>query len=416
MTATLANTIFPGDRLYTFNSLVEEIALMERHIRDGSWRECSCNSEKHLPLIAGLASEAYAFAETEKERAFMARLRDEARSLKERIQRGELFSEKAMDRVCAWARSMRHMIEARSWSRSMPKRSRREAEELLREIAAGAEAQFSAYTNLASLEADMADQVLTFLAEKYRVAKPELLIDDSCHDPTKAMHIGVRESDTKKPRPDLDKVIVCRGGANLRNLCHEFFHYLRHVKGQPQDETEVERKSMEEIVSRYSVSEKLLNHDAAKYTLEVNNMAVKGRDIGAIYGSQHVAKGLERGFVEVDTYMGAAGKPVAERPSTWLNMGLGIGLPIVAWAAKIKAPWDVVLISMGAHMSTKAWDYAEEALVPAAARPVVVRGIVPTWTAAETPGGAPEFYPPMYGQKAGTAPVITDHVRYSLVQ
>lgn len=113
-------TSYPSDREYTFNSLVEELGLLERHVRDGSWRLCSCNPEKHLPLIAGLASEGYIFAESASERRFMADLRDKARSLKARIKGLELGTQEDMDGVADWARTLRHGVEARSWSLENP--------------------------------------------------------------------------------------------------------------------------------------------------------------------------------------------------------------------------------------------------------------------------------------------------------
>lgn len=67
---------FPGDHDYTLTALVEELALVERHLRDGSSTTCSCLEEKHLPMIAGFASEGYGFAKDKVEREFMRCLRD----------------------------------------------------------------------------------------------------------------------------------------------------------------------------------------------------------------------------------------------------------------------------------------------------------------------------------------------------
>lgn len=87
-------------------------------------------------------------------------------------------------------------------------------------------------------------------------------------------------------------------------------------------------------------------------------------------------------------------------------------MPVAAVTIKkIKAPYDTVLIALGGHMTTKIWDYVEQMAVPAGA--VYVRG-ASGYIAAETPGGAPEFYPPLYGQATGTAPVLKNHVRYTL--
>ena len=70
---------FPGDRDYTLNAIVEELTLMERHLRDGSWHLCTCNPEKHLPLLAGLASEGFGFTTDSDEKEFMRQLRDRSR-------------------------------------------------------------------------------------------------------------------------------------------------------------------------------------------------------------------------------------------------------------------------------------------------------------------------------------------------
>jgi len=87
---------------------------------------------------------------------------------------------------------------------------------------------------------------------------------------------------------------------------------------------------------------------------------VNWKDVGIVYGGQHIAKGIERGFVEIDRATGREALAPHSRPSTWLNIGLGIGLPLLAVMARVKAPWDLVLVSMGGHMTTKVWDYAEE--------------------------------------------------------
>lgn len=76
-------------KLYTVNSLVEELALLERHINDGSYLLCGCAPEKHLPLIAGLSSEAVrivAIDETEKH--FYQTIADLARKWRKDIQAG----------------------------------------------------------------------------------------------------------------------------------------------------------------------------------------------------------------------------------------------------------------------------------------------------------------------------------------
>lgn len=106
---------FVNDRVYTLNSLIEELALLERHIRDGSVHLCDCLPEKHLPLVSGLASEGFIFAESSSEKSFMARMRDKARVYKDKIKRGELRDKEAMNELASWARGLRHAVEARDW-------------------------------------------------------------------------------------------------------------------------------------------------------------------------------------------------------------------------------------------------------------------------------------------------------------
>ena len=101
---------YPNDREYTLQSLVEQLGLLELHIRDGSWRLCDCNPGKHLPLVAGLASEGYGFAESEEEREFMECLMNQARVFKAKIRSGEYWTQEDMDRIRDWARRARHKI------------------------------------------------------------------------------------------------------------------------------------------------------------------------------------------------------------------------------------------------------------------------------------------------------------------
>lgn len=61
---------------YTRSALIEELALLERHMRDGTAYICGCAFDSHLPMIAGLSSEGIKFAEDEKERRWYEALRD----------------------------------------------------------------------------------------------------------------------------------------------------------------------------------------------------------------------------------------------------------------------------------------------------------------------------------------------------
>lgn len=102
------------------------------------------------------------------------------------------------------------------------------------------------------------------------------------------------------------------------------------------------------------------------------------REVGIIYGGQHIGKGLTRGFVEIDKAMEREALKPHLRPSTWLNLGLGVGLPLISVFAKLRDPWDDLLVLAGGFTSTKVWDYAEEYVA-----------------ASPSPGGTPPGYVPV---------------------
>ena len=142
---------------------------------------------------------------------------------------------------------------------------------------------------------------------------------------------------------------------------------------------------------------------------------------GVIFGSQAIAKGIERVAVEVDRMTARTGAPLT-RPSTYINilggLGLAFGPDYLRTGATVKEVGEIA----GFHMVNKVWDYLEEFMAPAPAAGVpgaaarFAPGYTPTYMAAETPGGAPEFYPPLYGQNVSREPVLRDHVRFTLTK
>ena len=139
---------------------------------------------------------------------------------------------------------------------------------------------------------------------------------------------------------------------------------------------------------------------------------------GKTLGSQALAKGVERLAVFIDQKMNrAANKPIG-RPSTYINVigGLaGVFAPdYLRWTGTAK---DVSEIT-GGHMANQVWDYAEEYMAPAGtaavAQAAAAQAAQTRYPAVETPGGAPEFYPPLYGRKVSPEPVLRNHVRYTL--
>lgn len=132
-----------------------------------------------------------------------------------------------------------------------------------------------------------------------------------------------------------------------------------------------------------------------------------------VFGFDAVAKGIERIGVAIDGYLNRVGVPHL-RPSTYINVLGGLGLAFGPEYARMSPSIKDAGVLVGGHMVNKVWDYLEEYLpaAPAVARTAAARAA--GRYAVETPGGAPEFYPPLYGRKVSPEPVIRNHVRYSL--
>ena len=76
---------------YTQDAILEELALIERHARDGSAVEggCACIEEKHLLTLAGLASEGVTLANNEREKQYYMKLASWARAKRNEILAGD---------------------------------------------------------------------------------------------------------------------------------------------------------------------------------------------------------------------------------------------------------------------------------------------------------------------------------------
>ncbi|MEM1522304.1 MAG: hypothetical protein QXU69_04720 [Thermofilaceae archaeon] len=96
------------------------------------------------------------------------------------------------------------------------------------------------------------------------------------------------------------------------------------------------------------------------------------RDVGRLYGGQHIGKGILRALREVDRAVGREAAAVHERPSTWITIVGSILLPSVAVLGKLRKPWDEVLAIVGGYISTALWDIAEEAMMGAGGGATIV--------------------------------------------
>jgi hypothetical protein len=236
--------------------------------------------------------------------------------------------------------------------------------------------------SLRALEEELAERVVEEAAKRHGVPRPRLVILDACPSQEPSLYAAFKVLDGQ---PTIE---ACRGAVDRHKVLHEFGHYLQYLRGQPLDEEEAERFALEALAPH----EKALNEGAAAHPS--GGSMPTWREVGLIYGGSHIAKGLERAFVEVDKYVGKAASPVQERPSTWLNVVLGVALPVVSAALKVKKePLGTLLALVGAHMSTKVWDYVEEYMAAAGGGGAAAyRAYVPATPAAPASAPAAEIY------------------------
>ena len=264
---------FPNDRDYTFLALTEELALMERHLRDGSWTLCTCNPEKHLPLVAGLASEGFGFAEKTDEKEFMRRIRDRARIWRDKIQNGK-FSQEDADKMRAWARELRHRIEFKQWTGEMGETP--ELETLAFELN---------QLSLVDLEEKHVDKIVSEISKKFGVKKPRIRFINNCNPMKDAYQIGrdlLVKGDNGKierfPLTDLDEIVICRGGGSAYAVAHETCHYVDRVKKGFTSEESATECALKEVENTI-FTEKTLNTLAFKRNSGGNMSVVKARPL-----------------------------------------------------------------------------------------------------------------------------------------
>jgi hypothetical protein len=225
---------YRGDHPYTLNAMVEELTLVERHLRDGSWKLCRCNPEKHLPMLAGLASEGYGFAEEADEKEFMRLVRDYSRIMREKIEDGK-FTDADAEGLRAWAREMRHRIEYKKWRETIPDNPELSDNEL------SVVAEIHGLTgSLADMEERQVDAMLTKLSEAHGIQKPKVTFINKCNPLTDAYQVGFDRiltndngEERRVPVIDRDELIFCRGSTSPYAVAHEFCHVLdRATKGK----------------------------------------------------------------------------------------------------------------------------------------------------------------------------------------
>lgn len=408
---------FPGDRDYTLEALKEELALMERHLRDGSWRLCRCNPEKHLPLLAGLASEGFGFSEDPEEKEFMRQIRDRSRIWRAKIQEGK-FTDEDADQLRAWARRLRHRIEFRNWSG--PLEETPEFVEIVEEINALS-------GGLKELEEHHVDEILTHLSKKWGIPKPPVRFVDKCNPLTDAWQVGrdlvVKDEDGKTTRvalPQFDELIFCRGGSSPYTISHEFCHYLsRYMKGST-DEESATNCGLDEVGNTLHKIEHKLTVTPVKKSL--NTLSLKRNSGGKMAKEElmdyvPLVAGVFAGeLIDEMGYIEQFTGGIATGFEGILKAGIGIGVAYLG-ITKMKGAAKDFMIGMGAPLvvaGIKQQFMPSLALRPALGPPVVV---APRLTPYAVPtglrGGHPVLQVPVTPPRPGilAPPQMTQYQR-----
>lgn len=371
---------FPNDREYTFQTLVEQLALMELHIRDGSWRLCSCNPEKHLPGVAGLASEGFGFAETEDELQFMECLMNQARVFKAKIRSGEYRTQEDMNAVKDWARESRHRLEAKNWSGEWRRLEKgvdhteimKDVTKIISDLKNSHKAVATHETDAKEflvMEREMAEKLLAKLSAKYGVDPPELMISDKCHDPNRGLYAQ-------------GTIYMCQSGISLHVLSHEFKHHVQLERGTHMDEGEAEKFAIE--LFAYPTQKGLYalhSHSHSEVKMTVRGTAIRDyKDVGVIYGGQLLGFSTMHGLKYLDTQrpIGFMGQPI----SFWGDLLGAIGG--VVGALYLKAPYSLLAALVGGYLATDLVNHIVRIAAPIAGIAVPPQVAIPP--AQFTPG------------------------------
>ena len=116
-----------NDREYTLSALKKQLLASELHIRDNSYKNCSCIFLKHMPTISELASEGVGFTKDPAEKEFMKRTRDQAEVYAEAIGKPD-FTEAKADEIREWARDTRRRIDFQKYEGDIPKTAAKDEE------------------------------------------------------------------------------------------------------------------------------------------------------------------------------------------------------------------------------------------------------------------------------------------------
>lgn len=235
-------------------------------------------------------------------------------------------------------RELRHFFESFNEDYDVSKcKACGSAEEYLKELGGSGEPE--------DLEAEHADHILARLAQEHSVTKPKLRFLDQCPKPNPeayGAYVGYDDG--------TDEIQVCHKGVSEHLLRHEFFHFKQHLEGKPLDEEEAERFALEPTVKAYHVSEH-----------PTSDQSWSWKTVAETYAFINFGKLAVTVFDRLDTATGRAGLAPQHRPSTWLTVGASVGLPLAAYALKLRQPWSSMAVLIGGFLSTQLWDILAEA-------------------------------------------------------
>ncbi len=117
-----------------------------------------------------------------------------------------------------------------------------------------------------------------------------------------------------------------------------------------------------EKTSPFSSKKPLIGTEVSRKIARDGKLAkpFQSETVAVVTGFSFLGKVLERGFIEVDKATNMQAKPPHMRPSTWINVGLGVVGLVAGGFQAMGGPWDTGLLVWGAHHLSKAVDYTEE--------------------------------------------------------
>lgn len=391
---------FPNDRDYTFNALIEELFLVERHIRDNSWRICDCTPSKHLPGIAGLASEGYGFADDLNERRFMECLMGQARLYKAMIEDGRIKTEVQFNQIRDWARNARHMLSAKDWRGEASIEEQIDYSKLSSVMAEAVTEIAGLQGGLQEIEERYVDEMLDRLAAKHGVPKPKYRFIEGCNP--LVPQAWMVSSDLKFKslsgeelivRPEHDELVFCRGQTSPYAVAHEACHHIQRLQEGKTDEKYATECGLAEVQSVETLNTLTLQDiDGGKMAKR------KGQIIEQIKGTLPLVGGVligelvdESGMIEqaitpiagAYTNLGKAiiglavsGAGLAYFTGPVSELVLGVGLPIAVSGIKNQF---MPTVSLGApSLAAPASAYAYPRALTSYATPTGLRAGHPT--------------------------------------